>query len=125
MKAYKIDAYTNTITELEMSEDYREISQNIGCEMFCVAKTLPNGDTLFVDDEGWINPSVTRAFQFDGRVFAGNGVVLGCNRGGESESAKTKELDIAKLVGFAPKGFEISQEMRDAAMGSWKVVAMA
>jgi hypothetical protein len=51
--------------------------------------------------------------------------VLGCNGGGESESAKTKELDIAKLVGFAPKGFEISQEMRDAAMGSWKVVAMA
>jgi hypothetical protein len=58
-------------------------------------------------------------------VFAGNGVVLGCNGGGESESAKTKELDIAKLVGFAPKGFEISQEMRDAAMGSWKVMAMA
>jgi len=125
MKAYKIDAYTNTITELEMSEDYREISQNIGCEMFCVAKTLPNGDTLFVDDEGWINPSVTRAFKFDGRVFAGNGVLLGCNGGGESESAKTKELDIAKLVEFAPKTFSIPQEMRDAAMGSWKVMAMA
>ena len=125
MKAYKIDAYTNTITELEMSEDYREISQNIGCELFCVAKTLPNGDTLFVDDEGWLNPRVTRAFQFDGRVFAGNGVVLGCNGGGESESVKIKELQIAKLVRFAPPSFAISQEMRDAAMGSWKVTALA
>ena len=125
MKAYKIDATNNTITELEMSEDYREISQNIGCELFCVARTLPNGDTLFVDDEGWMNANVKRAFKFDGRVFAGNGVVLGCNSAGDSVSVKTKELDIAKLVEFAPAHFEISDEMRDAAMNSWKVVSLA
>lgn len=124
MKAYKIDATANVITEIQIGKDYREISQNIGCELFTVAHTLPNGDTLFVDDEGWLNGNVTRAFKFAGRVFAGNGVVLGCNRAGESASVKTKELVIAEFVEFAPSNFAISEEMRDAAMGGWKVTML-
>jgi len=122
MKAYKIDATNNVITTVELTENYRDITNAIGCELFCVGHTLKNGDTLFVDDEGWLNAKVKRVFKFDGRLFAGNGLIVGLNRNnGNSVSVKTKELDIAKLVEFASKGFEITDEMRDNAMGSWTI----
>lgn len=122
MKAYKIDATNNVITTIEMSEDFLEISRNIGCDLFTVGRTLKNGDTLFVDDEGLINPNVKRGFLFDGQFFAGNGVMLGCERDGSSASVKTNELDFASRVTFAPPCFEISDDMREEAMSSWKVV---
>lgn len=125
IKAYKIDAYANRIDTLELSDDYREISRNIGCECFCIAKSLPNGDTLYVDDEGYINANVTRGFVFAGQFFAGNGLVLGTNEhSGDSESVQTKELAIAELVKFADADFSITDEMRQQAMSSWKVYTL-
>lgn len=121
MKAYKIDATNNVITTIEMSEDYREISRNIDCDCFTVGRTLKNGDTLFVDDEGFLNSNVKRGFMFDGQFFAGNGVFLGGTPDGSSADVKTNELDIASRVTFAPSWFQITDEMREEAMSSWKI----
>lgn len=125
MKAIKIDSYANTITEVEIGNDFREISRNIGCDLFCIGHTLPNGDTLFVDDEGWLNSNVTRAFSFDGRVLAGNGLILGSNRSGNSISAKSSLDKIKSLTRFAPEGWSISDTDRDAAMSGWKLTMLA
>lgn len=124
MKAYKVDSYNNTITTIEMTEDYREISENIGCDLFCVGRTLPNGDTLFVDDEGFMNTNVTRGFMFDGQFFAGNGVLLGGNRMGESDDVKTKELEFSTRVIFPPASFQIDDKIRAKAMSGWKIVPL-
>lgn len=124
MKAIKIDAYANTITEVEISNDFREISRNIGCDLFCVGHTLPNGDTLFVDDEGWLNYNVTRAFGFSGRILAGNGLILGSNQEGDSISAKSSLDKIKNLTQFLPEGWNISDSDRDAAMSGWKITTM-
>jgi hypothetical protein len=113
MKAIKIDSLLNTITEIEISDDFRDISRNIGCDLFCVGHVLANGDTLFVDDEGWINTNVTRAFGFAGRILAGNGLVLGCDGGGESVNVKSTLEEVRKLVEFPPVGWMVTDEMRD------------
>ena len=125
MKAIKIDAYANTITEVEIGTDFREISRNIGCDLFCIGHTLPNGDTLFVDDEGWLNGNVTRAFGFDGRVMAGNGLIVGSNRSGDSVSAKSSLDAIKRLTEFPPEGWSIDDSTRDAAMSGFKLTMMA
>ena len=119
-KAYKIDAYSDVITEVKIN-DYRDIYSNIGCGTFCVATTLPNGDTLYVDDEGYLNQNVTRGFMFKGRFFAGNGLLIGGNKIGESVNVKTKELDVANMVTFMPERFTIPDEMREDAMSGWSV----
>lgn len=124
MKAYKVDSYNNTITTIEMSDDFREISENIGCDLFCVGRTLPNGDTLFVDDEGFMNTNVTRGFMFDGQFFAGNGILLGGNRMGESDDVKTKELEFSTRVIFPPASFQIDDSIRAKAMSGWKIVPL-
>lgn len=121
MKAYKIDATNNVITTIEMSEDFLEISENIGCHCFAIGRILKNADTLYIDDEGLINPSVKRGFMFDEQFFAGNAVLLGSDIEGNSADVKSNELDIASRVTFAPAWFEITDEMREEAMASWKV----
>ena len=123
IKAYKIDAYLNRIDTIEIrADDIHDMHKAIGCELFCVGKNLPNGDSLYVDDEGWMNGSVTRGFFFDGNFFAGNGLVLGLNRNsGASISVKTPELDLALKVKFPPPCFQISDEMREKAMSCWKI----
>ncbi len=120
MKAYKIDAYKNTITEVSI-KDYKDIYIQVECDTFTVAATLPNGDTLYVDDEGYLNEHVTRGFMFNGCFFAGNGLLLGSTKGGDSANVKTKSLDAANMVKFAPECFQISDEMRRAAMDGWSV----
>lgn len=125
MKAIKIDSTNNTISEIEISKDYREISRNIGCDLFCVGRTLPNGDTLYVDDEGWLNSNVTRAFGFDGNILAGNGLILGCNRNtGDSISVKSSLEQIKKMVEFPPEGWSISDAMRDDIMSQTRFIPL-
>lgn len=121
MKAYKVDATTNTISEVEISDDYREISKNIGCDLFCSAARLPNGDTLFVDDEGWLNSNVRRAFFFRGRLFAGNGIFVGGTRDGKSTSPKTDIKKIESELEFMPHGLEVTDALRDKMLSGFTV----
>lgn len=123
MKAYRIDANQNRIDTVELSDDFRDISKQIGCEIFCVARTLPNGDTVYVDDEGYLNKNVKRGFIIGGQFFAGNGLMLGCdNDTGESQSVKTSLSIVEGLTQFMPVGAEISDKMRYDAMNSWQVI---
>ena len=115
LAAYKINAYSNMLEVVSMSHDFKEINELIGSNTFTVGKTLENGDTLYVDDEGFLNEGVTRGFLFDGSFFAGNGLVLGSDDEGESCSVKGKAVDTAMRISFAPEDFEITGKMRDDA----------
>jgi hypothetical protein len=122
MKAYKIDCYNNVITTLNLGEDFREISNNIGCDLFCLAAVFNNNDTLYVDDEGLLKTDVTRGFTLDGQFFAGNGILLGCNDMGVSTDVRTDELEIAKRISFPPECFTISDEYREKAIAGWNLI---
>lgn len=121
-KAYKIDAYANRIDEVTVGE-YTDIYLHIGCDTFTIADQLPNGDTLYVDDEGYLNASVTRGFFWNGSFFAGCGLLLGSNDEGESVDVKTSELDVAESTNFPPQDFEIDDALRERALNSWSVAA--
>lgn len=99
MRAIFIDARNKTVSEIQLGKDYKEISKKIGCDLFTVATTYDNGDGVFVDDEGLING--TFDFFFCPAIYphplAGNGIILGSDREGDSVSAKTAIADLGEF----------------------------
>jgi hypothetical protein len=85
MKAYLIDPFARTVTQVEYSGDYKEISALIGCQLFDAVRIGANGDTIFVDDEGLLN-GPTEFFKHSSypSPLAGKGLVLGTDDEGES-----------------------------------------
>ena len=129
--AIRIDAYLNRIEEIKIDgNDFNDINAAINCDIFCIGAHLHTGDVLFVDDMGWLDPRVKRAFKMGGvntilpkdALFAGNGLIVGHNYGGETIDAKSKLLDVANAVEFMPLSWEISDEMRKLAASATKVI---
>lgn len=103
MKAYKIDANNNRISEVEI-EDYKDIQKHGGFEIFTTGAWLDDGDTIYVDDEGALKGD-TRGFYFDGQSMYGNGVVCGGDDNtGDSRAVRASIEDITKRVEFLPVG---------------------
>jgi hypothetical protein len=87
MKAIKIDATARTITEVQV-DGFEDIQKHIGCDTFSQGMHLPEGDMLWVDDCGWM--TAKKAFTFMGNVFAGNGVITGC----DEETGRRQRLSL-------------------------------
>ena len=51
MRAILIDPFTETITEVEYSGDFKQIYNLINCNTFTVS-AISDADDLFLDDEG-------------------------------------------------------------------------
>lgn len=102
MRGILINPWTKEITEVQVGSDYREIyrflSNPLGpkVETFCVGVKWSNGDTLYVDDEGYLKAGM-RLFD-GGRVLAGNGLILGCDNEGESQDAKMLMTELQTIV---------------------------
>lgn len=118
-KAFLIDSTARTITPIEVG-DFRDLQKKIGCDLFCVGSTLPNGDTLFVDDEGLLN-GTKHGFLWGGQLLMGNGVLLGSDDEGESVDVKTHINTISRIVSFPPPSFQLSDTERDK-LTTWTVV---
>ncbi len=96
MKAIKINAKDRKIEEIEIST-WKDISPAIGCDLFttmCMGRSSTS-DRLYIDDEGMIN-GTQDFFYLEGmpQPYAGNGVILGTDREGESIEPKTKIEDL-------------------------------
>jgi hypothetical protein len=126
----KIDPSRNYVETLALDgDDFREINKHIGCDIFCIGARLTTGDILFVDDMGWLDRKVTRAFQFGGEntvlprlsAFAGNGLILGVSRSGDTRSAKTTWLEALEAVHFPKPDWTISEALRNAAIKGWQI----
>lgn len=99
LRAILIDAKNKTVSEIQLGKDYKEISKKIGCDLFTVATTFPNGDGVFVDDEGLINgtPDFFYCKNIYPHPLAGSAVILGSDREGESKDAKIKIPDLGEI----------------------------
>jgi hypothetical protein len=100
-KAYLIDARNKTISLVEV-DGYKQIQEQIDCDCFTVACDLPNGDTIYVDDEGLCKEQ-QNFFEFEGahQPFAGNGLVLGLDdETGESRDVQSTLEEIKSKVTF-------------------------
>ena len=87
MEAYFIDSENKTVSMIDYDGDWRSIKQIVGCDMFTVLNLNEEGDSLFIDDEGLIiDQENQNYFWFEGypTMLAGNGLVLGTDKEGES-----------------------------------------
>lgn len=75
-KCLKIDPIARVVSEIELASTHPGLRDVIGGSL-AFAQGLPNGDTLYVDDEGLLKPNQSY-FQLDnGQPLAGVGVLVG------------------------------------------------
>ena len=89
MKAVLINAKDQTVTDVEYDGNWKSISKLIDCNLFAVAPGCPDGDDLYVDEEGLLTvneDSVWFQVPWFPEPLVGSGLILGLNREtGESE----------------------------------------
>ena len=105
MRAIVIDAWDNDVREITIVEEANTLEQMyeiIGCDTVEVVH-LPNGDDLWVDEEGllYLSPH-SRFFVYNGVMpIHGRGIILGLDRKtGECKSTKLKIEDVTDSVDF-------------------------
>lgn len=87
MQIIKIDTRNRTVSYVEYSGAYTQMYALLECAMFELAAYVARGDVLMVDEEGWLNDSANKIGVFFyrdlGRVYCGNGLVLGIDAHGD------------------------------------------
>lgn len=83
MKAILIDSRSQSINVIDFAGGLQEIYRLLGCDVVD-AVYLPNGDCIYVDDEGLLK-GPTQFFYAVGMYapLAGNGLVVGSGKDGE------------------------------------------
>jgi hypothetical protein len=107
MKVIKIDARKKTITEIELDWGIKALYKELECEMFTCIE-LPNGDSLYIDDEGLLLDEPIGAFMLKGflQPLSGHGLIIGIDdKTGESNDCKYTIEFIKKNVEFLPVQF--------------------
>lgn len=102
IKAIVINAQTRTISEVTI-ENTLEAKQAIVGGLIERATTLPNGDDVYVNEEGLF--LFDRFFYLTGEYspFAGNAVVVGHDGQGNAVDAKSKREDFDDQIIFMGK----------------------
>ena len=105
MRVILIDPFLQLFAETEIKGELSDYYRLIDCDCFTVAADLPNGDAIYVDDEGLLKgPTAFFGVNLPDYEdpFAGCGIVVGTNSEGESVDAKTTLLELADLIAFGP-----------------------
>lgn len=103
MKAIKIDPKNMQVKEIDLPEKEGEIDlsclrKEIECNHFDVVR-LPNGDVIFVDDEGLlVEKPAGFAISSYNQTLMGNGVVIGTGSMGESQPPVSSVQEIEELI---------------------------
>jgi hypothetical protein len=104
MKALKINVENKTITQVELSQDFRDISKEIGngCEYFCIPYSFANDDSLYADDESLLRQkNIKGGFMLSDEwsyPIVGNAIILGTDEEGESIDCKSTIDDFKDII---------------------------
>ncbi len=102
---YRVDVTNETISEVSLTDDFRDIYKYIAAEGFDTVRLNTGLDTLFVDDVGLLKTG-RRLFGIEGYggLLAGHGLVLGMEPNGETARAPKMPLDeFKRMVSFTDK----------------------
>ena len=102
-KAILINVKERSISEVEVEDSVDEYNRLIGSDCYTCGPRLPNLDGVLVDDNGLLNIDNDTMFFTFGKYpqpLAGNGLILGCSRSGETVNVKSKLEDIKKIIKF-------------------------
>lgn len=120
MKALLINVENQTVSEINLEKTNEDIYKHIGngCSTFCSPVDFPNGDSLFVDDEGLLKEDLKGCFTLLGWVMplVGNAVIIGSTPSGDSTDCKTTKEEILSQILWGNK--EVADSHRDIAMKS-------
>lgn len=98
MRAIHIKATARLVEEVDIAGDLKSLQESVGG--YITGVQLPNGEVLYVDEEALIKkgPEDQSFFSFDGLIFAGDGLIIGLNRRGRSQSSRSELFDIIHRV---------------------------
>lgn len=99
--AYLIDPFTQSISEVNYSGDYKEICNHLQCDLFDVVYINRENDCVFINDEGLFKENQT-FFKVSGypEPLAGRGLVLGTTQDGDSCSPMLSIEELRSMVSF-------------------------
>jgi hypothetical protein len=107
MRVIVIDIENKKVYETHIGTDYREIYPLIGngCHTFCCPVTLPNGDTMFADDEALLQPEIKGGFIMEDWNYpiCGNAVLMNSDDEGESVDALSDVEELSKQIYWVNK----------------------
>ena len=107
MKAIKIDVEKQSVYEITLGDDYKEIYPHIGngCGLFSIPVTFENGDSLYADDEGLLHPEMIGGFLMPNWItpIVGNAIILGADDEGESIDYKSNIEHISNQISWLSK----------------------
>lgn len=105
MRTILICPYTQTISEVDHNGDYRQIYDLLSYDDIRVnvfdAVNIGERNAIFVDDEGLFKPqSQQKFFWYFGidAPLAGRGLIIACDRKGESKETKLPISEVQKNV---------------------------
>ena len=76
--AVLIDAVNRKVEDVQIEPTLAEYYRLIDCDCVAIGESFPNGDVLFVDDNGLLkSPKHFFKLTANGQAFAGNGLILG------------------------------------------------
>lgn len=116
MRAYLINPFTRSITEVEYDGNYKSIYGLINAHCFDVAR-LDHGDGIYIDDEGLISGQPQQFFLVKGypTPLAGKGLVLGSDDEGETTPPRITLDQLTSLITFLTD----IEVLVGARMGRW------
>lgn len=99
MKAVLIDPENTMIKDIELSDDdgkrFDELRELIGCRAFDFVQLYPNGDGIFIDDEGMLIEEQHFFHHINvEQSIAGKSVFVGIGDEGETTSPDMDAVDI-------------------------------
>lgn len=107
MKAFLINPTLQTIEEVDYSGNIKYIYRLLDCKAFDVVSIDADND-LYIDDEGLlVNPDFQDYFAFNGGLFAGKGLILGCDTKGNTIQPNIDIITIKNKTKFIPKEYAI------------------
>ena len=98
---YYVDVSNETVTEVALTDDYRDIYKFLHCDCFTTVRLNTEMDSLFVDDNGLFKPG-NRLFQLQNypQLLSGNGLVLGMRPDGETAAPAMDFNVFRQMIGF-------------------------
>jgi len=100
MRAILINAKKRTVNEINITGDLASLKSSINCRTVAAPYELENGDTVWCDDEGlYVNKDFIELFEeYD--PIAGDVLITGTTRDGDTTDCKTTSSDIHNRVMF-------------------------
>ena len=103
MKALLINSQTRTITEVSYTGKLDDAYRLLNCAMIEAPVSFSNGDTMYCDEEAWLNVSEDddlHGFMLPGWSYSilGNALIVGTSDEGEDVACKSEVKDFANTI---------------------------